>query len=47
MNNVFSAKRFGKYFSYDLKHCIDTFGLSLLILGLMPMITFLFASIIS
>ncbi|MGM9792278.1 MAG: hypothetical protein ACI3Y4_07765 [Candidatus Cryptobacteroides sp.] len=47
MNNVFSAKRFGKYFSYDLKHCMDTFGLSLLILGLMPMITFLFASIIS
>lgn len=47
MNNVFSAKRFGKYFSYDLKHCIDTFGLSLLILGLMPMIAFLFASIIS
>lgn len=47
MNNVFSAKRFGKYFSYDLKHCIDTFGLSLLIVGLMPMITFFFANIIS
>ena len=47
MNKLFSAKRFGKYFSYDLKHCMDTFGLSLLILGLMPMITFFFASIIS
>lgn len=47
MNNVFSAKRFGKYFSYDLKHCIDTFGLSLLIVGLMPMITFFFANVIS
>ena len=36
MSNVFSAKRFGKYFVYDLGRAKDNFGLSLLILGLLP-----------
>ena len=36
MSNVFSAKRFGKYFVYDLGRAKDSFGLSLLILGLLP-----------
>ena len=40
MNNVFSPKRFGKYFLYDLENAKNNFGLTLLILGLMPMILY-------
>lgn len=40
MNNVFSAKRFGKYFLYDLGNAKNNFGLSLLILGFLPVIIF-------
>lgn len=41
MNNVFSAKRFGKYFLYDLNNAKNNFGISLLILGLLPVIVFM------
>jgi hypothetical protein len=40
MNNVFSPKRFGKYFCYDLENAWNNFGLSLIVLGLLPAILF-------
>ena len=40
MNNVFSPKRFGKYFCYDLENAWNNFGLSLIVLGLLPAIIF-------
>ncbi|MCR4860216.1 MAG: hypothetical protein K5910_06100 [Bacteroidales bacterium] len=42
MNNVFDIKRFGNYFLYDLRRAKNNYGLSLLLLGLMPVIVFLF-----
>ena len=36
MNNVFDFKRFGNYFLYDLRNAKNNYGLSLLILGCMP-----------
>ena len=47
MNNVFSAKRFGKYFLYDLRNAKNNFGLSLLILGLLPVIIFMISQLFS
>lgn len=38
MNNVFSFSRFGKYFLYDLKNARNNYGLSLIIIGLLPAI---------
>lgn len=42
MNNIFDIKRFGNYFLYDLRRAKNNYGLSLLLLGLMPVIFFLF-----
>ena len=42
MNNIFDIKRFGNYFLYDLRRAKNNYGLSLLLLGLMPVIIFLF-----
>ena len=42
MNNVFDIKRFGKFFSYELNNARYSFGLSLLIIGLLPAILFIF-----
>lgn len=42
MNNVFNIQRFGNYFLYDLRRAKNNYGLSLLLLGLMPVIIFLF-----
>lgn len=47
MNNVFSAKRFGKYFLYDLNNAKSNFGISLLILGLLPIIIFMISELFS
>ncbi|MBP5172109.1 MAG: hypothetical protein J6037_00185 [Bacteroidales bacterium] len=47
MNNVFSAKRFGKYFLYDLNNAKNNFGISLLILGLLPVIIFMISQLFS
>ena len=47
MNNVFSANRFGKYFLYDLNNAKNNFGLSLLILGLLPVIIFVISQLFS
>lgn len=40
MNNVLSPKRFGKYLCYDLENAWNNFGLSLIVLGLLPAIIF-------
>lgn len=42
MNNVFDIKRFGNYFLYDLRRAKNNYGLSLLILGLIPVILYIF-----
>ncbi|MBO7487542.1 MAG: hypothetical protein J6X77_04955 [Bacteroidales bacterium] len=47
MNNVFSPKRFGKYFCYDLFNVKNNFGLTLLILGLLPFILFVVFQLIN
>ena len=40
MNNIFDFKRFGDYFLYDLRRAKNNYGLSLLLLGCMPVIIF-------
>ena len=40
MNNVFDFKRFGNYFAYDLRRAINNYGISLLLLGLAPVILY-------
>ncbi|MBO6170395.1 MAG: hypothetical protein J6O51_10580 [Bacteroidales bacterium] len=40
MNNIFDIKRFGNYFLYDLRRAKNNFGLSLLIMGLIPVILY-------
>lgn len=42
MNNVFDFKRFGKYFTYDLNNAFSNFGVSALVIGLMPLLLLLF-----
>lgn len=46
MNNTFNPGRFGKYFLYDLRNAKNNFGLSLIILGCLPIIVFVFYQII-
>ena len=36
MNKIFSLKRFGRYFTFDLKNAVNNFGLSLLIMCCLP-----------
>ena len=38
MNNIFDIKRFGQYFLYDLRRAWNNYGLSLLLMGLIPII---------
>ena len=47
MNNVFDFKRFGQYFLYDLRRARNNYGLSLLILGTLPIILFVFYELIN
>ena len=47
MNNVFDIKRFGKYFAYDLRRAKNNYGISLLVMGLMPVAFFLIAQFIN
>jgi len=42
MNNYFNLKRFCNYFVYDLRHAKNNYALSLLIMGLMPIVLFIF-----
>lgn len=41
MNNIFDIKRFGSYLMYDLRNLKSNYLLSMLIIGLMPVIHFL------
>ncbi|MDO5442284.1 MAG: hypothetical protein Q4G10_01300 [Bacteroidia bacterium] len=47
MSDVFNFKRFGKFFSYDLNNAKSSFGLSLLIMSMMPVILFFFNELFS
>lgn len=47
MNNFFKADRFGMFFLYELNNARASFGLSLLIVGLMPAIIFFFNELFS
>ena len=47
MKEFFKADRFGKFFLYELNNARASFGLSLLIIGLMPAILFLFNELFS
>ena len=38
MNKIFSLKRFGRYFTFDLKNAVNNFGLLLLIMCCLPVI---------
>ena len=45
MNNIFDIKRFGRYLTYDLNNAWNNFGISALVLGLMPLILLFFNTI--
>ena len=47
MNKVFDFKRFGQYFLYDLRNSKNNYGLSLLILGTLPITLFVIYELIS
>ena len=47
MNNVFNLKRFGKYYSYDFNNAVGNFGVSALVIGLLPLILLVFFVIFS
>ena len=40
MNNVFDIRRFGKYLAYDLRRIRSSYGLTFLILALMPVVIY-------
>lgn len=42
MKEIFDFKRFGKYFRYDLSHAVSNYWMTAIILGLLPVIWFLF-----
>jgi hypothetical protein len=42
MKEIFDFNRFGKYFSYDLNRAVTRYGLTALIIGLMPILFLLF-----
>lgn len=47
MNDTFNFKRFGKFLSYDLNNAKGSYGMSLLITGMMPVIIFFFYELFS
>lgn len=47
MNNIFDFKRFGNYFLYDLRNAKNTYAISLLLCGTMPILGFVFAQLLS
>lgn len=47
MNKIFSFKRFGRYFTFDLKNAVNTFGLSLLIMCCLPIILLILRNVFS
>lgn|SRR5574344_903371 len=47
MSNVFNFKRFCNYLVYDLRNAKNNFGISMLIMALMPLIIFTFYELVS
>ena len=47
MNNILDIKRFGQYFLYDLRRAWNNYGLSLLLMGLIPIILYVVYQFIS
>ena len=47
MNNIFNIKRFCNYFLYDLRNAKNNYGLSLLILGVMPVVLYIIVQLFS
>ena len=45
MKNVFDFSRFGKYFAYDLKRIRSSYGLTFLILALMPVVLYVISTV--
>ena len=45
MNNIFNIKRFSTYFMYDLRNAKNNYGLSMVVVGLVPVIMFAFYQI--
>jgi len=45
MNNIFNINRFGKYLVYDLNNARNNYGLSMLVVGLIPVIFFVISGI--
>ena len=46
MNNIFNFKRFVNYLGYDLHNAKNYYGLSMLVVGLLPLIVFAFSQIL-
>lgn len=46
MNKIFSFRRFSKYLAYDLNNARNNFGLSMLVIGLLPVIVFAFTQFV-
>ena len=40
MNNTFSISRFGRYFKYDFKRWVSTYGPTLLLMSAAPLILY-------
>jgi hypothetical protein len=47
MNNVFNFKRFGKYCAYDLNNAWGNYGISAIVIGILPLILLVFNVIFS
>lgn len=47
MNNFFNFNRFAKYFAYDLRNAKNAYGMTLIALGLLPLIMFVFFKLVS
>ena len=45
MNKIFSLKRFGRYFTFDLKNAVNNFGLWLLIMCCLPVMLLIIKSL--
>ena len=46
MNNIFNFKRFVNYLRFDLRNAKNYYGLSMLVVGLLPVIVFAFSQIL-
>lgn len=46
-NNIFNFRRFGQYFVYDLNNAKNNYWLSLLITGLIPVISYVLSELLS